>query len=89
MSVAEMDDPASNSTAPGPAVTRRAQRREQQEARILDAAQKCFVRSGFQGASMQEICTEAEMSPGALYPLFPVKRIDHRGNFRGTAAAGR
>ncbi len=73
MSVAELDDPAGESTTPRPAVTRRAQRREQQTARILDAAKKCFVRSGFQGASMQEICNEAGMSPGALYRYFPSK----------------
>ncbi len=42
-------------------------------AEILDAAQRCFVRSGFHGASMQEICTEAGMSPGNLYRYFPSK----------------
>jgi AcrR family transcriptional regulator len=51
----------------------RAQRREQQTIRILEAAKLCFVRSGFRGASMHEICTEAEMSPGALYRYFPSK----------------
>ena len=34
---------------------------------ILLAAQRCFARSGFHGASMQEICTEAQISPGGLY----------------------
>jgi TetR/AcrR family transcriptional regulator, repressor for uid operon len=42
-------------------------------AEILAAAQRCFVRSGFHGASMQEICTEAGMSPGNLYRYFPSK----------------
>jgi TetR/AcrR family transcriptional repressor of uid operon len=42
-------------------------------AEILAAAQRCFVRSGFHGASMQEICAEAEMSPGNLYRYFPSK----------------
>jgi TetR/AcrR family transcriptional regulator, repressor for uid operon len=42
-------------------------------AEILDAAQRCFVRSGFHGASMQEICAEAGMSPGNLYRYFPSK----------------
>lgn len=51
----------------------RAERREAQTVRILDAAKKCFVRSGFQGASMHDICREAEMSPGALYRYFPSK----------------
>jgi AcrR family transcriptional regulator len=40
---------------------------------ILTAAQRCFVRSGFHGASMQEICAEAGMSPGNLYRYFPSK----------------
>jgi TetR/AcrR family transcriptional regulator, repressor for uid operon len=42
-------------------------------AEILSAAQRCFVRSGFHGASMQEICAEAGMSPGNLYRYFPSK----------------
>jgi AcrR family transcriptional regulator len=40
---------------------------------ILDAAQRCFSRSGFHQASMQEICAEAGMSPGSLYRYFPSK----------------
>src|SRR6195256_6631559 len=40
---------------------------------ILAAAQRCFVRSGFHGASMQEICAEAAMSPANLYRYFPSK----------------
>lgn len=51
----------------------RAERREQQVQRILDAAKACFVRRGFQGASMHEICAEVGMSPGALYRYFPSK----------------
>ena len=54
-------------------VQTRAERRDQQTQRILDAAQACFVRSGFQGASMQQICAECGMSPGALYRYFPSK----------------
>jgi len=42
-------------------------------AEILDAAQRCFVRSGFHRTSMQEICAEAAMSPGNLYRYFPSK----------------
>lgn len=41
--------------------------------RVLDAAMACFARSGFHGASMQEVCAEAGMSPGALYRYFPSK----------------
>ena len=51
----------------------RAERRDQQTQRILEAAKACFVRSGFQGASMQQICAEGGMSPGALYRYFPSK----------------
>ncbi|MDP2802792.1 MAG: TetR/AcrR family transcriptional regulator [Phreatobacter sp.] len=40
---------------------------------ILDAAERCFVRSGFHGASMSDICGEAGMSPGNLYRYFPSK----------------
>jgi len=40
---------------------------------ILAAAQRSFVRSGFHGASMQDICAEAGMSPGNLYRYFPSK----------------
>ncbi|MFS8036784.1 TetR/AcrR family transcriptional regulator [Xanthobacter sp. AM11] len=41
--------------------------------RILSAAMACFARDGFHGASMQKICAEAGMSPGALYRYFPSK----------------
>ncbi len=58
--------------SPLPAGTR-AEKREVQVQRVLDAAKKCFVRSGFRGASMHEICVEAGMSPGALYRYFPSK----------------
>ncbi|QCI64429.1 TetR/AcrR family transcriptional regulator [Phreatobacter stygius] len=40
---------------------------------ILDAAERCFMRSGFHGATMAEICGEAGMSPGNLYRYFPSK----------------
>ena len=41
--------------------------------RIIDAAIACFTQDGFHGASMQQICAEAGMSPGALYRYFPSK----------------
>ena len=41
--------------------------------RVIDAAVACFTRDGFHGASMQQICAEAGMSPGALYRYFPSK----------------
>jgi AcrR family transcriptional regulator len=50
-----------------------AQLKSDRQAEILAAAQRCFVRSGFHGASMQDICAEAGMSPGNLYRYFPSK----------------
>jgi len=40
---------------------------------ILDAAERCFVRSGFRGASISDICAEAKISPGHLYHYFDSK----------------
>jgi len=40
---------------------------------ILEAAERCFARSGFHQASMQDICAEAGMSPGNLYRYFRSK----------------
>lgn len=42
-------------------------------ARILDAAEQCFVRSGFHRTTMHDICREAGISPGALYLYFDSK----------------
>ncbi len=50
-----------------------AQRQSDRRAEILDAAERCFARSGFHRASMQDICAEAAMSPGNLYRYFPSK----------------
>lgn len=50
-----------------------AQLRSDRRAEILDAAERCFARSGFHQASMQDICAEAGMSPGNLYRYFPSK----------------
>lgn len=40
---------------------------------ILDAAEVCFARSGFHRTTMQDICKEAAVSPGALYVYFASK----------------
>jgi AcrR family transcriptional regulator len=50
-----------------------AQLKLDRRAEILAAAQRCFARSGFHQASMQEICAEAQMSPGNLYRYFSSK----------------
>ena len=41
--------------------------------RILDAAERCFVRTGFHRTTMQDVAVEAGMSPGNLYRYFPSK----------------
>lgn len=41
--------------------------------RILDAAERVFARSGFHTATMNEVATEAGMSPGNLYRYFVSK----------------
>jgi len=40
---------------------------------ILDAAEVCFAHSGFHRTTMQDICKEALISPGALYVYFASK----------------
>lgn len=41
--------------------------------RIIDAAELCFARAGFHRTTMQDICKEAGISPGALYVYFASK----------------
>lgn len=50
-----------------------AQPRPDRRVEILDAAERCFSRAGFHQTSMNEICVEANMSPGNLYRYFPSK----------------
>lgn len=50
-----------------------AQLQSDRRTEILDAAERCFARSGFHQASMQDICAEAGMSPGNLYRYFRSK----------------
>jgi TetR/AcrR family transcriptional regulator, repressor for uid operon len=45
-------------------------RRRQQ---ILDAARACFRERGFRQTTIEEICAEARISPGALYRYFDSK----------------
>jgi len=40
---------------------------------IVDAAIVCFARDGFHRATMQDICGEAGLSPGAIYSYFSSK----------------
>ncbi len=43
---------------------------DERRRQILAAAEVCFARHGFHQASMQEICKEAELSPGSVYRYF-------------------
>ena len=42
-------------------------------AQITEAARACFGRKGFAGSTIQEICKEAGLSPGAIYRYFKSK----------------
>lgn len=46
---------------------------EDRKTRILDAAERCFVRAGFHRTTMQHVAAEAGMSAGNLYRYFPSK----------------
>lgn len=46
---------------------------ENRRQQILDAAAACFARGGFHRTTMQDICGEAELSPGAVYRYFGSK----------------
>jgi TetR/AcrR family transcriptional repressor of uid operon len=46
---------------------------EEKRREILEAAARCFGRSGFHGTSTATICAEAGMSPGHLYHYFASK----------------
>ena len=46
---------------------------EKKRAEILDAAERCFARHGFHGATIAQICEEAKISPGHLYHYFATK----------------
>jgi AcrR family transcriptional regulator len=65
---------------------------------ILDAAERCFARSGFHRCTMHDICKEAGVSPGALYVYFASKealiaglaerdRAEFQSRFAALAAA--
>src|SRR5215216_839114 len=46
---------------------------EQRRQQILDAAAACFARTGFHRTTMQDICDESRLSPGAIYRYFNSK----------------
>ncbi len=50
-----------------------AAKHDERRAQILAAAERCFARRGFHGASIAQICKEAKISPGHLYHYFGSK----------------
>jgi AcrR family transcriptional regulator len=58
-------------SARAPASKRAARQRE----RILDAAEKCFIESGFHAASMAHIADTAGISAGLIYRYFDSKAL--------------
>jgi AcrR family transcriptional regulator len=50
------------------------QRSEETRANILDAALRRFALSGYDAASVDDICTDAGVSKGAFYHHFPTKQ---------------
>jgi AcrR family transcriptional regulator len=46
---------------------------EARRQQILEAAKTCFARQGFHQTSVQDICREAKLSPGAVYRYSPSK----------------
>ena len=64
-----MSAPADSAPSPAPRARQHAHARLQRQ-RILDAAEKCFIGSGFHAATMAHIAATAEMSPGLIYRYF-------------------
>jgi AcrR family transcriptional regulator len=55
--------------------TRNVEKFDAQRQELLQAAGACFIRLGFHGASIADICAEAGgISPGRLYHYFPSKQ---------------
>ena len=46
---------------------------EERKNEIIDAAEVCFLRRGFHQTTMQDICQESSLSPGAIYRYFKSK----------------
>jgi AcrR family transcriptional regulator len=61
------------STASPPRRLTREEKRAQTRERLLEAAERVFLRRGFQGSSVEEIAAEAGFSRGAFYSNFESK----------------
>ncbi|MEZ3158981.1 TetR/AcrR family transcriptional regulator [Microbacterium sp. BWT-B31] len=49
-------------------------RRVERRSEIMDAALRCFLRTGYNGTSMADIIAESGLSAGAIYSYFPGKQ---------------
>ncbi len=49
-------------------------RSEETRARILEAAEECFARNGYDATGLAELCRRAGVSKGAFYHHFPSKQ---------------
>lgn len=53
--------------------------REQKKQQVLEAASLCFAKKGFHACTMQDICRQAGLSPGAVYGYFSSKEAIIQG----------
>jgi TetR/AcrR family transcriptional regulator, transcriptional repressor of aconitase len=60
--------------------------RKAQEDRFVDAARRCFTRTGVEGTSMEDIRTEAGVSAGLMYRYFGSKDEMIRAAIAGSLA---
>lgn len=72
MSIAATAPARAAAKGPRAAAAARSRAARQRE-RILDAAEICFIQSGFHGASMADVATTAGMSAGLIYRYFDGK----------------
>lgn len=56
---------------------RKQREKEKRKIEIINAARKVFSSKGFNASTMEEIATEAELSPGTLYLYFKNKEELH------------
>jgi AcrR family transcriptional regulator len=61
---------------------RKQREKEQRKTEIINAARKVFSNKGFNTATMEEIASEAELSPGTLYLYFKNKEELHTSDQR-------
>ena len=55
-------------------LSRKERERRMHRAQILDAAERVFVRDGYQGATIERIAQEAQFGVGTLYNFFEGKQ---------------